>query len=135
MKPAPLRELGRFAIVGLSAVGTDFCVYFLASRSGAMAAWLAKTLSFIAGALVSFVFNRAFTFRARGAVHRHAAGFALLYLVTLGLNVAVNALALRLELPRNLAWLAATGASTVANYLGMKFLVFADKAAPLGDPT
>ena len=82
MKPAPLRELGRFAIVGLSAVGTDFFVYFLASRSGAMSAWLAKTLSFLAGALVSFVFNRLFTFRARGSVHRHAAGFALLYLVT-----------------------------------------------------
>lgn len=135
MNRVQLAELGSFLVVGCSAVATDFCVYFLCTRAG-VATGIAKTGSFAAGAVVSFVFNRLFTFKARGKVHRHALAFAVLYLLTLGLNVAVNALALRIGLPKGLAWLAATGASTVANYVGMKFAVF--KSGPrrtLGEST
>ncbi len=134
MTRAQIAEVGRFLVVGCSAVGTDGLVYFAATHA-AVAPWLAKTVSFAAGALVSFVFNRAFTFRAKGTVAHHALGFAVLYAVTLGLNVAVHAMSLRLGFGTALAWLVATGASTVANYAGMKFLVFADRGAVVGEST
>lgn len=119
-----LAELGRFLLAGFSAVGTDWLGYVVLVQLGAPPSW-AKATSFVLGAVVSFCINRAFTFHAReGALTRQAGAFAVLYAVTLGLNVAVNALALRLDLGRGVAFFLATGSSTVANFLGMKFLVF-----------
>lgn len=130
MKRAQLAELGRFLVAGFSAVGTDWLVYTLCTHAG-VPTWLAKTTSFMAGALLSFVVNRAFTFRAKegGSLQRHAATFVLLYVSTLGLNVAANSLALRMGVPRGFAWVFATGCSTVANFLGMKFFVFSRRSA------
>lgn len=128
MKSPPAGELGRFLVAGLSAVGVDFAVYFLLAQYAALPLAVCKTLSFCSGALVSFVLNRIFTFRARhGSTAQQVILFTLLYGVTLGLNVAVNAAALALGVWQSLAWLLATGASTVANFVGMKFVVFAAK--------
>lgn len=120
-------ELSRFLVVGLSAVGTDFLVYMAISPFLPTA--VAKGTSFVAGAVLSFVLNRAFVFRARdkGKVSTQAGLFVLLYATSLGLNMGVNAAALALSFPKALAWLCATGTSTVANFLGMKFIVFAGK--------
>jgi putative flippase GtrA len=121
-------ELLRFLIVGGGALVTDFSVYF-----GAL--WLvadispsaAKVASFIAGATWSFVMNRKYVFRSTAAFHRQIVPFALLYLVSLGLNTGVNAFALDQGLPKLLAWFFATGTSTVSNFLGMKLVVFRNK--------
>lgn len=119
-------ELMRFLVVGLSAVGTDFLTYMVLVRFLPPSA--AKGLSFAAGAVLSFVLNRVFVFRAKqkGKVTRQAGAFVVLYLTTLLLNMAVNAAGLWLGLPKPVAWLFATGASTVSNFLGMKFIVFAE---------
>jgi len=119
-------ELGRFLVVGLSAVATDFAVYMGLSRILPIA--VAKGASFAAGAVLSFVLNRLFVFRAKekGKVVKQAGAFVLLYATSLLLNMGVNAGALALGLPKALAWLFATGTSTVTNFLGMKFIVFAD---------
>jgi putative flippase GtrA len=120
-----VRELSRFAIVGGSAVATDFVLYFaLLAWRPQMSTALAKSLSFIAGAVLSFLLNRSFVFRSSGQVHRQIVPFTILYLVTLGLNTAVNAFALDQGVHKAIAWLLATGASTVANFLGMKLIVF-----------
>jgi putative flippase GtrA len=120
-----VRELWRFLIVGGSAVGTDFLVYFAQLWLWTdMNTALAKSISFIAGAVLSFLLNRSFVFRSTGQMHRQIVPFTLLYLVTLGLNTATNAFALGQDVSRPIAWLLATGASTVANFLGMKLIVF-----------
>lgn len=118
-------ELLRFLVVGLSAVGTDFCVYFaIIKLAPSFSPSIAKAISFIAGACVSFVANRGFVFRSEGRAAKQLGPFTLLYLISLGLNNAVNAIVLSLTSLKLLAWLMATGTSTVSNFLGMKFLVF-----------
>jgi putative flippase GtrA len=130
-----LGELARFGVVGLSAVGTDFLVYMALVRF--LPTSLAKCTSFAAGATLSFVLNRLFVFKAKqkNALSKQVGAFVLLYAVTLVLNALVNAAGLALGLPKPLAWLFATGASTVANFLGMKLLVFADARRKQGAPS
>lgn len=134
---AQVAELGRFLVVGLSAVATDYMVYMLLGRFLPTA--VAKAASFAAGAVLSFVLNRLFVFRAKekGKVTTQVGAFVLLYATSLLLNMGVNASALALDLPRGLAWLLATGTSTVTNFLGMKFIVFAEskKGAVEGNAT
>jgi putative flippase GtrA len=128
-------ELLRFVLVGGSAVATDFTVYFLlVYLAPELPPSAAKATSFIAGAVVSFVFNRSFVFRSEGAAHRQAPLFAGLYLLTLGLNTGVNSALLArvpstVPAPKLVAWFLATAASTIANFLGMKFVVFRKKEA------
>ncbi len=122
---AHLAELLRFVVVGVSAVATDFCVYFaIIHFSPGFSPSIAKAISFIAGACISFVANRGFVFRAEGRASKQIVPFTLLYLVSLGLNNAVNFVALALLAPKVVAWFLATGTSTVSNFVGMKFIVF-----------
>lgn len=126
-----LLELLRFGLVGGSAVATDFTVYFLlVYLAPQLPPSVAKAISFVVGAGVSFIFNRGFVFRSDGAAHRQAPLFALLYLATLALNTWVNsALLARFgsPAPKLVAWFLATASSTIANFLGMKFVVFRQK--------
>lgn len=125
---AHLAEVGRFVIVGGSAVATDFLVYFaLTTFVPVVPVSVAKATSFIAGAVLAFVFNRAFVFRAEGRAMTQVVPFTVLYLVSLGLNNAVNALFLSYGAAKIIAWFFATGTSTVSNFVGMKFIVFRRK--------
>lgn len=123
-------ELARFVVVGSSAVAVDFVVYYLlTSFVPVVPTSVAKATSFIAGAVLAFVANRGFVFRATGEAKHQIAPFVMLYLASLVLNNAVNAGMLAMGAPKFLAWLFATGSSTVSNFLGMKFIVFREKRA------
>jgi putative flippase GtrA len=120
-----LAEFARFLMAGLAVCVVDFSVYFAALWiAPALPVALAKALAFVLGATTSFLINRRFVFRAGGQAQRQVGRFALLYGSTLTLNVAVNALVLHFGADKPLAWLVATAASTVANFTGMKFVVF-----------
>ncbi|MGH7329080.1 MAG: GtrA family protein [Polyangiaceae bacterium] len=129
---ASLREhvgqIVRFVFVGMGAVVVDFVVYFALSRAIPPSA--AKAVSFVSGACVSFLGNRGFVFRAEGRTHKQWMSFVGLYFISLCLNNVVNTGVLKLPIPytKFLAWFSATGASTILNFLGMKFFVF--KRAP-----
>ena len=118
-------ELARFLVVGLSAVAVDFCVYFaIIHFSPAFSTSIAKAISFVSGAFVSFLANRGFVFRSDGRASRQVGPFAILYLISLAANNAVNAVVLAVTTLKLFAWLCATGTSTITNFLGMKFIVF-----------
>lgn len=117
------KELSRFIVGGCSAVLTDYLTYLLMVRAGIDVA-AAKLISFMLGSLVGFVINKYWTFESDGKVQRELMKYALLYAVTAGLNVLVNQMALCQGFPTWIAFLFATGASTIANFLGQKFLVF-----------
>ena len=117
------KELSRFIVGGCSAVITDYLTYLLMVKMGIDVA-AAKLVSFMLGSLVGFIINEYWTFESDGKVRRELMKYALLYAITAGLNVWVNQVALNNDCPTWLAFLFATGASTIANFLGQKFFVF-----------
>jgi NDP-sugar pyrophosphorylase family protein/putative flippase GtrA len=127
-------EILRFLPVGGMAVLIDFLLYQGLTFTGAPGA-PSKALSFVAGAIFAFVANRDFTFRRGGKGFGGVVTFTAVYLISLGLNVAVNSAALMVlplqgALALNAAWFLATGASATFNFLGMKLFVFRRSRSP-----
>lgn|GEM_PF-761297 len=132
--PRRQRELGhllRFAVVGCLSVAMDLAV-FRALR--AHAGWdypLAKGCSYLAGMVLGFGLNKWWAFGSRRAVGVEALSYGLLYGATLAVNVGIYAWSLAALLRWGLveaapagAFVAATGTSTVLNYLGLRFITF-----------
>lgn len=117
------KELARFLVVGCSAVATDFLIYFTLLNILQHAP--AKTISFIAGTIVAYIFNKYWTFEKPEQNHVEMFHFFTLYATTLGANVTINQLSLHI-FPNYilLAFLAATGTSTILNFIGQKWWVF-----------
>ena len=117
------RQLIRFIVVGCTAVIVDFLGYMLLLNIFEHAP--AKTLSFIAGTIVAYIFNKYWTFQKGDTGHADLIKFIFLYSVTLGANVLINQISILL-LPQYLllAFLFATGTSTVLNFIGQKWWVF-----------
>ncbi len=123
-------ELYKFIIVGLGAVATDFVVYFILKQFIDYS--IAKGVSFIAGALLAYVLNKNWTFDANlGKVHG-LGKFSFLYFTSFSFNVLTNKMVLTFFLEYTLiAFLFATGVSTLINYFGQKFWVFSKKGVSL----
>jgi len=122
------QEIGRFIIAGIGAVGTDMMTYYaLLARIGHSPA---KASSFLAGTLVAYVVNKYWTFEKHHRSYREMARFGALYTMTLFANVGVNRVCLGL-LPSQVfvAFLCATGTSTVLNFIGQKWWVFKGEQA------
>ena len=117
------RQLSRFIIVGCAAVATDFIFYFFLISS--ITHTPAKTISFIAGTIVAYIFNKYWTFKRPKRSHAEIFQFFILYTITLGVNVGVNTAILYLFPKYTLiAFFFATGTSTVLNFIGQKWWVF-----------
>lgn len=132
------KQINRFIIVGIGAVIIDFLTYKL--FLGFLTYSVSKTLSFISGAFFAYIANKFFTFEKHKYCHKEISRFIVLYLGTLIANVLVNKISLitlfvilnYFQMPsddyRNIiifcAFLAATGTSTILNFLGQKFWVF-----------
>ncbi|MDB5775646.1 MAG: hypothetical protein JWP38_1779 [Herbaspirillum sp.] len=122
------RQIIVFLIVGSLTVLVDFSTYRTLLWSGLVDVGAAKACSFLTGTVFAYFVNKIWTFDQS----RHAPGsalrFALLYAVTLAVNVGLNVGVLRIahgmSFAFNAAFLCATGASAVLNFIGMKFFVF-----------
>jgi putative flippase GtrA len=119
------REIGqilRFLVIGGTAVLIDLVVYTLLNSFIATA--LAKGASYVSGMAFSYVGNKHWTFGASGGKSLEPFTYACLYGSTLAINVAVNSAALFVLGGEQtaLAFLIATGVTTILNYLGMRFL-------------
>ena len=116
------KELKRFLVAGLSAVGTDMIAYYILLNF--LSYDFAKTISFLLGTVVAFVINKYWTFEKHEKSYREILQFGLLYTVTLGANVMTNNAVLEYTNVVFLAFFIATGASTVLNFIGQKWWVF-----------
>lgn len=117
------KEIPRFLVAGFSAVGTDMLFYYLLLNF--LSHSPAKAVSFLSGTVVAFFINKYWTFGKKQKSYKEICLFACLYLFTLSVNVGINRLLLGLFPNRVfLAFLAATGTSTVLNFVGQKFIVF-----------
>lgn len=120
------KELLRFLVGGGSAVITDYAGYRALLYMGLnMSA--SKAFSYVCGAVVGFLINKYWTFESKTFSRMEIARYILLYAVSAGVNAGVNKLVMAVVGIQILAFLCATGVSTVLNFLGQKFFVFVKK--------
>lgn len=116
------KELLRFLVAGVSAVGTDLVTYYILLNF--LTPGVSKAISFLLGTIVAYIINKYWTFEKHEKSVREIAQFAVLYSCTLGINVLTNKMVLDNTSIVFLAFLVATGVSTVLNFIGQKFWVF-----------
>ena len=116
------REMSRFLVAGFSAVATDMGSYFLLLKI--LPYDYSKGVSFLLGTIVAYFINKYWTFEKKTNSYGEMSKFATLYLSTLGANIVVNRILLNLFQITLLAFLLATGVSTVLNFIGQKWWVF-----------
>lgn len=121
---AEFRRVRRFIVVGCLSVAIDLLAYTL--FRGVMTAAPAKGLSYVLGMLFGFVCNKVWTFESDRRSASEPILYAVVYSVTLAVNILVNSACLTLlgENGRVVAFLVATGLTTVLNYLGLRWLAF-----------
>ena len=129
-------ELIKFIISGCCAVATDMLGYYLLSLFLPLS--ISKAVSFLAGTGVAYFMNKYYTFGRKEKSFEEVRNFIFLYLFSLAANVLVNKISLLLcpvifanvsiinnfETIKVFAFVAATGTSTVINFIGQKFWVF-----------
>lgn len=123
VKTIKVKQILRFLVGGGSAVITDYLIYKILLSTGIQLDQ-AKAISFICGATVGFVINKLWTFEVKAFSTTEILRYIALYVVTATLNILVNRGVLFLFNVQVLAFLCATGVSTVLNFIGQKFFVF-----------
>ena len=124
---AVLQQAGKFSAVGLLNTAIDAALYLVLTHWLGLGGVkiLAKALSYSAGTINSFVWNRSWTFNSRDRVLVTFPPFALSSLLALGINAGAMYLGLRLFGQRELLALAmATGITMLWNFSVSKLLVF-----------
>ncbi|MEI6730029.1 MAG: GtrA family protein [Pseudomonadota bacterium] len=121
------REAAIFLIVGSLTVLIDFLSYRGLVFYG-LETSPAKASGFLIGTIFAYFANRHWTFAHKNHKKGSAWRFAGLYATTLTANVGVNKMILHFltgfSFSVQIAFLFATGVSTILNFLGMKFFVF-----------
>ena len=111
--------------MGLLCVATDLGFYAALAGSLQLSFASAKTASYLAGVVVGFLLNKKWTFQSDRTTWAEPVNYLLLYTVTLGVNVGCNSLVLAwYNEQKLLAFLVATGVTTVLNFLGMRLVTF-----------
>ena len=121
--------LRRYLVVGLGSVVVDAAVYaLLVALTGNTL--IAKPISYVCGALFSYLGNWRFTFGLRRSKLSEVA-FVLVYVTSLGVNLGINEALLAL-LPEAwwrspLAFFVSTSITTVWNFVGQSLFVFKER--------
>ena len=121
----------KFGAVGILNTAIDLGLYFVLTRWLGLGALpiLAKSLSYSAGILNSFLWNKSWTFRSRAGTWATLIPFILTNLVGLAINTGMLQLCLKtLHLPELMALGLATLTTLVWNFVISKFVVFKEKA-------
>lgn len=121
------KQLYKFLLIGSITVLIDFTTYrgmavFYPNVS------FAKSLGFALGTGFSFFANRNITFKVRNDFCSHLIKFALLYLISMLINVLINGISLdffsKSDIKVQISFILATLISATINFIGMKYLVF-----------
>lgn len=143
--PEYQKQIIKFTIIGVIAVLVDLSIYYLllnilpVNNEGLITIEaVSKTFSFISGTFVTYNLNKFWTWRQRNNSKTRFAKFLFLYSSSMLLNVATNSIVLMVcqeyesvyHVPHEyvVAFICATGASAVYNFLGQKFWVFSLRA-------
>ena len=118
----------RFLVVGVGNTALDALIYYALTRTipfFSASPVYAKAISYTAGILNSFFWNRMWTFRSSTRASATLLPYIASNLSGLALNTATMQVALKiLSLPEPISFLLATAITTAWNFLISKFLVF-----------
>ena len=125
------KEFKKFFLVGLIAFFSDISTYYLFTVSG-LELNTSKAISFLRGTLIGYLLNTIYTFEEAQYSSNTLTKYLLVYLVSMLLNVTVNALSITLflifELDMNLskflAVIIATMFSMIFNFICLKYYVY-----------
>lgn len=116
-------EFPRFIVTGILAVATDYFGYLVLINI--INVDISKACSFVLGSIVAFYLNKFWTFESDKTAAAAIVPFIVLYSSTFLINVSLNHFSLVYVTDmKTIAFLIATTASTILNFIGMKFWVF-----------
>ncbi len=125
--------LGRFLLVGVSNTALSYGVFLLclwALPASSFEATVSQFISYGAGILWSFVWNRRWTFRSRAPAAGQAVRFTVLQVAMAVISSALVGLAVdHLGLPATPSWVVVVAFTTLANFIGSRYWVFREEAA------
>ena len=142
------KQLTKFIISGILAVGVDFTVYYVLSQF--LDPSLSKTISFCSGMVVTYNMNKFWTWKQPEKNNKRLLLFSTLYALALMVNVGTNNIILealpnytfsfslndeKLDIIKRLvvgvdklgAFIIATVASVAITYVGQKYWLFKAK--------
>lgn len=142
------KQLTKFIISGVFAVGIDFLVYFALSQFFDPSS--SKAISFCSGMVVTYNMNKFWTWKQPEKNNRRLILFSVLYAIALLVNVGTNNTMLNIlpnytlqvvlntdvpevlnslviGLDKLLAFLIATAASVFITFIGQKYWLFKEK--------
>ncbi len=126
--PQWLRQGVKFGLVGVINTGVDLGLYWVITRfvlTAPSLAVTAKAISYTAGVINSYFWNKNFTFRSQDNSWGAFLLFFSINLIAIGLNSGVMWLGLhRFQLPELLSLLLATALTLLWNFTTSKFIVF-----------
>ena len=126
--------LGRFLLVGLSNTAVSYgvfrlCLWGLPQFAAKAAA--SQLVSYGAGIVWSFVWNRSWTFRSQGHAGREAVRFVALQVGLAGLSSALVGLLVDVaHLWPTPSWVVVMAGITLLNYLGSRYWAFRSDPPP-----
>ena len=121
------KEIGCFFIVGLLAVTLDLIVYRFLFLMNILNIENAKAMGFILGSLFAFIANKTWTFEQKTFDWFQLVKFSIQYSLSCSVNVWINTTllySLNGGFTVFIAFILATGVSTIMNFIGMKWFVF-----------
>jgi len=141
--PESNKQAIKFIIIGVMAVITDMICYYIflsvlpEKVLGMENEVVGKAMSFLCGFSVTYTFNNRWTWRKSDHSRGRLMKFVFLYTMSLVINVVLNSSFLFIlkeysyifDFPYKyfIAFIGATGFSSIFNFLGQKFWVFADR--------
>lgn len=120
-----LKEFLKFCLVGGLSTGLNYLVFFTTIYLLGFDPVLAFLLGYICGFLFSFKFNKQFTFKSDGRHLTEIAKYVAVYVFSLLLGLSLlNFLVNISGFEPTIGFVLTIAVTTLANYLGSKFLVF-----------
>lgn len=118
-------QLFHYLIIGTGSVFIDYLGY-ISLLSFSLDSSLSKRISFVLGALFSFLLNKKITFKSKANGFREPITFSILYILSFFGNSIIHD-AIEKMTSNQIAFLLATIFSIIFNFLGQKFIVFKAK--------
>lgn len=120
------KELVFYVLIGVFVVMVDFTSYHFYNKIFSVDFSISKRLSFLTGAVFSFVLNKYITFKSQEKKISEPILFSIIYFLSFILNSFTHDILID-TFSNNYPFIIATYISIVINYFGQKFIVFKKK--------